>query len=148
MTGINHTVTGVVIGSAIGSPLVALPIAFASHFILDLLPHWGDARVPHASRTFKTIIIVDTVVTTLFLIAVLIAKPKHWLTMIVAGLIAMSPDLMWLPNFIRTIRKRTVRSYNKLMHFHENMQIERPWGIFVEAVWLLIFMPICIMALR
>lgn len=147
MTGLNHTVTGAVIGSAIGTPLVALPLAFVSHFLLDVLPHWGDARIPHASRKFKVIIVVDTVVTTLLLLAVVIAKPRHWLTMVLAGLVAMSPDLMWLPNFIRVVRRRTVKSYNKFMHLHENMQIERPWGLFVEAAWLLVFLPVCIVTM-
>lgn len=36
-----HALTGGVIASKIANPLVSLPLALASHFLIDLLPHWN-----------------------------------------------------------------------------------------------------------
>jgi hypothetical protein len=32
---------GAIIALAISQPLIALPLAFVSHFVLDALPHYG-----------------------------------------------------------------------------------------------------------
>ena len=42
MTTANHLVVGAIIGVAIKQPLVALPVAYGSHFVLDALPRYGD----------------------------------------------------------------------------------------------------------
>ncbi|MFH1171944.1 MAG: hypothetical protein V1778_05425 [bacterium] len=39
-----HAAVGVVISKAMGTPALALPVAFLSHFVLDAIPH-GDERV-------------------------------------------------------------------------------------------------------
>ena len=36
-----HTIVGATIAAKIGSPWLALPLAFLSHFAADLLPHWN-----------------------------------------------------------------------------------------------------------
>ncbi len=41
MTGFNHAVTGALIAGAVGNPFLAIPLAFASHFVLDAIPHFG-----------------------------------------------------------------------------------------------------------
>lgn len=35
-----HTAVGVVIGSRVGNPFIAVPLALISHFIMDRIPHW------------------------------------------------------------------------------------------------------------
>jgi len=37
----NHVLSGAVIGAAARSPWVAFPLGFASHLVLDAIPHWG-----------------------------------------------------------------------------------------------------------
>jgi len=41
MTITNHILAGAIIGAVIKEPALALPIAFASHFVMDALPHFG-----------------------------------------------------------------------------------------------------------
>jgi hypothetical protein len=41
MHSINHAALGAVIGLVTKDPLIAIPAAFASHFVLDALPHYG-----------------------------------------------------------------------------------------------------------
>lgn len=40
MTATGHAIIGTVIAAKIGNPALAIPIAFASHFVADSLPHW------------------------------------------------------------------------------------------------------------
>lgn len=46
MTGFNHALVDGLIGKYVPWPL-AIPLAFASHFVLDALPHYG---IPHHTR--------------------------------------------------------------------------------------------------
>ncbi|OGY30109.1 MAG: hypothetical protein A3F35_03305 [Candidatus Woykebacteria bacterium RIFCSPHIGHO2_12_FULL_45_10] len=38
-----HLLVGAAIAKAVPNPLISLPAAFASHFILDTIPHWDGA---------------------------------------------------------------------------------------------------------
>jgi hypothetical protein len=141
-------ITGALIGSAITSPVVALPIAFISHFVLDVLPHYGDDSVSLASKQQKMIIGIDTAVAVSFFLLIILSHPAHWPVMVFAGILAMSPDLMWLPNYIRTLRGLEEKSLNIIMKIHKNIQWgERPWGLAVEAVWFAVFVPMFILIL-
>ena len=42
MTATNHALTGAIIGLVIGEPVLAIALAFASHFICDALPPVGS----------------------------------------------------------------------------------------------------------
>jgi hypothetical protein len=37
----NHVLSGAIIGAAARSPWAAFPLGFASHLVLDSIPHWG-----------------------------------------------------------------------------------------------------------
>lgn len=140
MTGINHMATGAIIGAAINSPIVAMPVAFASHFALDVLPHYGN---DHNRKRFKILIALDAILVVAIVVGLLIARPHKWLSMLVCGLLAMSPDLMWLPEFIRDIRKKEAKARTRIMHFHQRIQWgERVWGAAVEAAWMVLLIPL------
>src|SRR5258708_30495601 len=44
-----HVAVGVAIASKIPNPFISIPLAFASHFLLDVTPHWN----PHINREIK-----------------------------------------------------------------------------------------------
>ena len=52
MTGTNHAMTGGVIGLVIGGP-IAIPIAFASHFLLDWMPHLGFEKLEDRMKALE-----------------------------------------------------------------------------------------------
>lgn len=148
MTGTNHMVVGALIGSSITAPELALPLAFISHFILDVLPHYGDDTISWASRRKKLIVGLDTAFAALFLLLIVALQPAHWPFMFAGALLAMSPDLMWLPNYVRALRGTEKRAANFIMRIHKRMQWgERPWGLIVEAVWFLAIAPFFYFAL-
>src|SRR3989344_9308538 len=63
-----HVAVGVAIASNIPNPFLSIPLALASHFVLDIIPHWN----PHINREIKkfgfptkksiTIIRIDSVI--------------------------------------------------------------------------------------
>lgn len=142
MTGTNHAITGAIIGSVVGAPMLALPLAFASHFALDALPHYGEVSKEQNRRRFHLALALDALAVVAILLYLLLQRPSHWITAALGALLAMSPDIMWVPNFIRSIRKKAERSHNRLMHWHDRIQREHVWGIFVEAAWLLVMLPV------
>jgi hypothetical protein len=54
MTATGHALIGTVIAAKIGNPALAIPIAIASHFLADALPHWdtGYHRKTKSKRKF------------------------------------------------------------------------------------------------
>lgn len=143
MTGVNHVVTGGIIGALLPQPLLAIPLAFLSHFILDILPHYGNHPDDHLTTSpgLHRLIWVDTFLGASFLAMLIIWQPVNWVVIFFAGAFAQVPDLVWLPNYVRLRRGLKQRTYNSLMRFHKYIQwaeSPRPFNIMVEAAWLLV----------
>lgn len=137
MTGTNHVLTGVAIGLAVHQPALAIPAAIASHFVLDALPHYGSDS--HSTKRFLYILAADGAVIMAILLALAIGQPEHFGLAIVCGLLAASPDFMWLPNFLRDLSDHhTRRLYdNPVTKFHKRIQwAEKPYNWPYEFVWL------------
>ena len=140
MTGANHVATGAVIGASLAAP-IALPVAVASHFVLDALPHFGDDTLPKRSKRFLAIFVTDALLIVAITTAIVALKPHHWQLMLAGGVLAASPDLMWAPNFTRTLRQRKHKPQNRVMHWHHRIQREYAWGLITEVAWLLFITP-------
>ena len=114
-------------------PLIALPLALTSHFVLDYFPHFGLDT--HTDKKFKIILALDTLVASLILLFILITQPQHWPLLMACAILAASPDLMWLPRWLNELKGKRNRPMNRIELFHSRIQHEYPWGIFVETVW-------------
>lgn len=138
MRAVSHTVTGAVIAVALPSPWLALPLAAVSHFILDAMPHYGSDKITTESRAFTYILAADTAMAAAFLLFLAVLQPSNWMLAAICGVIAASPDLMWLPKYISALRGREApKEVNALESFHSRIQwYERPPGLIVEALWL------------
>ncbi|MGH7240449.1 MAG: hypothetical protein ACREHG_10375, partial [Candidatus Saccharimonadales bacterium] len=101
MTLTNHLLAGAVISKFLPWP-IAIPLAFASHFILDACPHFGfgsfeKARKQHGKLLFFALV-ADVVVAGL--ISWWLLQAGHWVWFI-TGLVAYSPDIVWIYQFVR-----------------------------------------------
>lgn len=132
MIGVNHALSGALIGKYLPWPL-AIPVAFLSHFVLDLLPHFG---IVHHKRDlslfYKTVTVIDVALAFGIGVIILYWRDYH---MFFGGLIACSPDFLWL--FI--LHKGRTFDYrehdNAFSKFHIHIQkFERPWGIAIDCV--------------
>lgn len=137
MTLTNHLLTGAALAKFLPLP-IAIPLAFASHFILDALPHFGfrtiEERMQHMG-IFRAVIVLDIIAaaaTTGWLI-----KDGHTVWLLV-GLVACSPDLLWIYRFTVEEKFGKVKPTqgNRFIQFHRSIQkYEHMWGIVVEVVY-------------
>lgn len=142
MTLTNHLLTGAVLAKFLPLP-VAIPLAFASHFVLDALPHFGsktvEERMNHM-RLFRAIIILDVFAAVALSGWLINNAHTEWL---LVGLLAYSPDLLWVYRFTVKEKFGKVKPTlgGRFIQFHRNIQkYERSWGIIVEVIYsLLIF---------
>lgn len=139
MTGSNHMVAGALIATITPQPMVALPLALASHFVMDALPHYGDNnKSSWLNRHFNQVLIIDAMLTIIFILAVLFAQPLGWGLMLIAGFVALSPDLIWLPHYIADMKGNPITP-GPFARFSKWIQWgERPWGIYIEIAVLAI----------
>lgn len=47
MTSTAHSLVGAAIAAKLGNPVLAIPLVFASHFLLDCVPHWDTGTSWH-----------------------------------------------------------------------------------------------------
>ena len=145
MTATNHALTGAVVALAVREPLLVLPLAVLSHFILDMLPHFGiheeDTVKRNAHWLFRTVVSVDTVVVVSLLVAVpLLANGDLNGWIILLGMIGgLLPDSVWIYRFIRMMRKMPLKPYGKISSFHQYIQwFEKPLGLPIEFAWMFV----------
>lgn len=130
MIGFNHALTGGLVGYFLPLP-VAVPVAVASHFILDMFPHYG---LPYAdrdhSKLWKPLFITDFLLAaSLMIIPISIGNYP----MLICGALAVLPDFVWVAHVVRKRTFNLGNHTNWYTKWHAGIQrYERPWGIWVE----------------
>lgn len=138
MTGINHVVTGAVVATMVSQPLVAVPLAFLSHFIMDTLPHYGHRDDRYwVSRAYKRVVAIDTCLVLAFFGMLLVFQPHNWAYIALISVVALAPDILWLPYYIHDLRSAELKQRSPLVRFLKRIQLgEFPRGIYIELAWL------------
>lgn len=138
MTAVNHAMTGAAIGLIVGQPLIALPAALASHFICDVLPHFGSNIAPAArlkTNNFRNYLILEFCLCVLIVAALAVLHPQNWLLASACAFLATSPDLLWINKYLKMRRGKHWKR-NTYERFAGDMQwFERPIGALVEVAW-------------
>ena len=136
MTATNHAITGALIAIVIDKPLIALPLAFLSHFGQDAIPHFGYAghggyKAGLKHRTLKLVMIAD-LLAFIPLVAILISHNVS-LWVYVAAFLALSPDFH---DFLAFFFFKKNVGWNQFSRYASAIQwCERPWGLAVELLW-------------
>jgi hypothetical protein len=87
----------------------------------------------------------DMALAALVLASVALRQPTHWPWVMLTGIAAASPDVTWLPSFVRGLRHQSPRPRNWFMRFHAWVQwCERPQLALVEVLWLAV--SVCVLA--
>lgn len=136
MTATNHAATGAVIALAVQQPFIVIPLALASHFALDVLPHHGlpfDKRPLHQSISRDKV--VDMIMLPITGVMLLLLAGAAWWLVLLAMVISISPDFVWVYRYFSE-KKGEVQNHNRFTHWHSKLQwAERPWGWIVELIW-------------
>lgn len=144
MTVTNHMMTGALIAVAVHRPILAIPLALLSHFVTDTLPHYGYGDVPFKERDSQNHFLVKQTIDTYFALGLIWFVPyllRGTVTPVVTTwcmLAAFIPDIIWPYQYVMAHRKGKYPPLNWYTRFHKAIQwCERPWGAYVELVWLL-----------
>lgn len=101
-----HAGVGVVLAAITPTPLIGLPLAIASHYLLDALPHGDMRKPPHVLRITEGRRLVITELIDLPLAALVVWKMTTIYsnlspTVLVLGALAgILPDLLWGGKFL------------------------------------------------
>lgn len=90
-----HVLVGAAIGAEFNHAYIAAPLAAASHFVLDLIPHWDlriDLEYEDLERQDILVIIVD-LATSASLLTLLLYNNPRWEMMMVGAVSAFLPDV-------------------------------------------------------
>jgi hypothetical protein len=135
--------TGAVIAAAVQQPLLVVPLAFISHFVLDMFPHFGVEESDTAARNnhplFRAVLMADLMTLALALIFVPIVFSNHvsWWILLIGMFAAWIPDIVWIIHFWHDRRGHERKKPTGLTRFHQKIQwFERPPGLITEIIWL------------
>jgi len=145
MNELPHTVVGAAIALKISNPALAIALALTSHFVLDLIPHWN----PHLyteikengkiSFQSKKLVIFDTagsIVAGILIASFALPNFDRFLTVIIACLAAVLPDLVEAPYFFLGVKNKLLQ---KWIVFQRSIQfnIDLPLGALTQILVLL-----------
>jgi hypothetical protein len=138
MTGLNHALTGALVAANINRPVIALPVALLSHFVIDAVPHWNYDLKPHIARR-QLVMFADLALSLALLLVLAATVDANPYLVIAGGLLGILPDTMWLRYFITgrpSIHGSPKRLINRIRQFHFWIQwSETSKGFFMELLW-------------
>lgn len=118
-----HVALGAAIATKIPNPLISIPLSFASHFLLEMIPHWN----PHLNTEIKkfgkltkkttTLIVIDA--TTSLVLGGYVAfnsstSTAHMFTILACCFASALPDLIEIPYFFWGVRNKFLKSWISL----------------------------------
>ena len=138
MTATNHALTGALIGLTIHQPILAIPTAFVSHYVLDAIPHmdcffFEDPK----TKAFRFYLATEAILCFMIVLILAISQPAYWQLSVACAFVAASPDFMWLTSFIAQQNgKRELTPKLWFVKLHAKVQwFTKPIGLLVEIAW-------------
>jgi hypothetical protein len=125
-----HVVVGAAIAMKVVNPVLAIPLALGSHFVLDGIPHWN----PHLNTEVKengkptkrsSIIVVIDVCTALalgiFIASRALPSTSHAITILFASFASVLPDVIEGPYFFLGVKSKFIK---KWITFQKSLQAD------------------------
>lgn len=132
-----HVALGVAIAVAIPNPLISIPLAFASHFALDMVPHWN----PHINTEMKkygkltnpTLFIIAVDLALALLLTIFIGKTNPYIYL--ASFMSILPDIAEGPYFLYGWRNKYL---DIILRFQRSIQANANifWGLLTQIIIL------------
>jgi len=136
MTTSNHALVGSLIALSLKQPALVIPLAFVSHYILDVLPHFGNTNPSlDAHQKFRKHLFVE-VLGLVGLILLIATGIYGWNLVTIAAIIATLPDIEWPLRYIFFTAKGEKPRDTLTSRLHKRIQwCEREWGLIVEIIF-------------
>lgn len=140
-----HVIVGAAIATKVVNPALALPLAFASHFVLEKVPHWNPhlntekKKYGHITKQSTLIIIADTTLALIsgFTIAsISLPDTSRFVVILAACFLSALPDIMEGPYFFLHIKSEFL---TKWVAFQKSLQSDANVlpGLLTQAVTIL-----------
>lgn len=132
MVELPHTVVGAAIAIKVGNPALALPLAFASHFVLEVVPHWNPhlytevkkyGKVTRESTIFVAFDVAVSLIAGFFIASQVLPNINHAVTILLASFVAVSPDVAEAPWFFLNFKHPVLE---KLILLQRRIQFNAP----------------------
>jgi len=136
MTTANHIITAGVISVAVKQPVLVLPLALASHYIIDAIPHFGFDKDGFGVALKHKITYLELALDSAAIIYLIFLFRNQPVLIYVSAFISISPDFYWLYRYFGFERYGRKPPGGRLTRFHEWIQwLQRPWGLGIEVVY-------------
>ena len=125
-----HVVVGAAIGVSITNPILAIPLALASHIVLDRIPHWNPhfyteteekGKPGRESTIFALADITIALVLGLFIASQFLPNTSQAILIVFTSLAAVLPDLVKSPFYYLGIRNGIMKRW---VDFERSLQVE------------------------
>jgi hypothetical protein len=127
-----HVVVGAAIATKIPNPLISIPLAFASHFALEKVPHWNPHLNTEKNRYGKVtkkstkIVIVDVIISLVlggFIASRALPDTGHTMSILMASFASVLPDVIEGPYFFLDYETKFIKRW---IEFQKSLQIDAP----------------------
>ncbi len=136
MTATAHALIGASLATIILNPVVGIPVAIASHFVADLIPHW-DAGTNHRSKSairLKVEAVFDVLLGFALVLILFRAQtfqnPLYMFSMVIS---AQLPDWLAAPAYMFNLKIPPFSWMDKIGH-ETNTRMQLPWGLVTQVV--------------
>ena len=128
-----HALLGAVIAVKLGNPALSIPIAFASHFILERVPHWNPhltketTKYGQPTKQSTTIVIIDSSLALILGSAIAFSQAPNTAMVIgtlLSSFAAVLPDLIEAPYFFLKVRNN--KYIKRWIKFQKGIQVDAP----------------------
>lgn len=125
-----HVAVGAAIATKIPNPLIGLPLALASHFLLDRVPHWNPhsyteiqkhGKISNFTKIFSSADVVVALGIGFFTASQKMPNLGQMLYVLIASFLAVLPDLAKSPYFLMGARKGMIKKY---VDFERSIQVD------------------------
>src|SRR3989338_11425423 len=113
-----HVIVGAAIATKIINPALAIPLAFASHFVLEKIPHWNPhlntekKKYGKVTKNSTYLVAVDVVISLIigFSLAFrVMPNTYHAVTILLACFVSVLPDVIEGPYFFFYFRNKYIK---------------------------------------
>lgn len=124
-----HVFIGAAIATKIPNPLISIPLAFASHFIMEMVPHWNPhlntetKKFGHVTRKSTWIVITDSTLALIcgsFIAYRALPNTGHAITILLASFASILPDLIEAPYFFLKIKNKFIEKWISIQRSIQN----------------------------
>ena len=125
-----HVIVGAAIATKVVNPALAIPLAFGSHFILEKVPHWNPHLNTEVEKFGKPtpkstkIVILDSSIALIsgtFIAYQALPDGMLFLTILMASLASILPDLVEAPYFFLNIKSKLIARW---IRFQKSLQVD------------------------